>query len=50
MLSVVVVQTPTLTPIVERYEEIQNFVPEPYWEIKTLYRETTFATTKAAVF
>lgn len=46
VLSVGRVQTPTLALIVERYEEIKNFVPEPYWEIKTLYRETTFATTK----
>lgn len=45
LLSVGRVQTPTLTLIVERAEEIEHFVPEPYWEIKTIYRETTFATT-----
>lgn len=45
LLSVGRVQTPTLALIVERAEEIDHFVPEPYWEIKTLYRETTFATT-----
>lgn len=46
LLSVGRVQTPTLALIVERAEQIEHFVPEPYWEIKTLYRETTFATTK----
>ncbi|MDO4695411.1 DNA topoisomerase 3 [Porphyromonas sp.] len=46
LLSVGRVQTPTLALIVERYEEIQNFKPEPYWEIKTTYREAIFASTK----
>lgn len=46
VLSVGRVQTPTLAMIVERFEEIQNFKPEPYWEIKTLYREVLFASTK----
>lgn len=46
LLSVGRVQTPTLALIVERYEEIQNFVPEQYWEIKTLYKGATFASTK----
>ena len=45
LLSVGRVQTPTLALIVERAKEIEHFVPEPYWEIKTIYRETTFATT-----
>lgn len=45
LLSVGRVQTPTLALIVERAEEIEHFVPEPYWEIKTIYRETAFATT-----
>lgn len=45
LLSVGRVQTPTLAIIVERAEEIEHFVPEPYWEIKTIYRETAFATT-----
>lgn len=45
-LSVGRVQTPTLALIVERYEQIQSFVPEPYWEIKTLYRDTKFASTQ----
>lgn len=45
LLSVGRVQTPTLALIVQRSEEIEHFVPEPYWEIKTVYRDTTFATT-----
>ena len=45
LLSVGRVQTPTLALIVDRAEEIEHFVPEPYWEIKTIYRETAFATT-----
>lgn len=46
VLSVGRVQTPTLALLVDRFEEIQNFKPEPYWEIKTLYREVLFASTK----
>ena len=46
LLSIGRVQTPTLALIVERHEEIRNFKPESYWEIKTLYRETTFASTR----
>lgn len=46
VLSVGRVQTPTLALIVERYEDILNFRPEPYWEIKTIYRETTFSSTQ----
>ncbi|MDO5035578.1 MAG: DNA topoisomerase 3 [Porphyromonas sp.] len=46
MLSVGRVQTPTLALIVDRHEEITNFVSEPYWEIKTLYRGALFASTK----
>lgn len=46
VLSVGRVQTPTLALIVDRDREIQNFVPEPYWEIKTLYRDVLFASTK----
>lgn len=30
------VQTPTLALIVDREKEIQNFKPEPYWEIRAL--------------
>ncbi len=42
VLSVGRVQTPTLALVVERNQAIQNFKPEPYWELKTLYREVTF--------
>ncbi|WP_158977065.1 DNA topoisomerase 3 [Cellulophaga sp. L1A9] len=42
MLSVGRVQTPTLAMIVNRYKEIENFKPEPYWELQTLYRDTLF--------
>ncbi|QNF34059.1 DNA topoisomerase 3 [Adhaeribacter swui] len=45
LLSLGRVQTPTLAMIVNRYHEIQNFKPEPFWELKTVYRETTFAST-----
>ena len=46
VLSIGRVQTPTLALIVNRQREIQNFVPEDYWEIKTLYRDVTFNSTK----
>ena len=46
VLSIGRVQTPTLALIVNRQLEIEHFVPQPYWELKTLYRETTFAVTK----
>ncbi|MEG2150338.1 MAG: DNA topoisomerase 3 [Bacteroidaceae bacterium] len=46
VLSIGRVQTPTLALIVNRQVEIDNFTPEPYWELKTVYRETTFAATK----
>lgn len=46
VLSVGRVQTPTLALLVERFEEIRDFVPQPYWEIKTLYREVLFSSTK----
>jgi len=42
VLSIGRVQTPTLAMLVERYHEINNFKPEPYWELHTLYRETDF--------
>ena len=46
VLSIGRVQTPTLALIVNRQKEIENFKPEPYWELKTVYRETTFSATK----
>lgn len=46
VLSIGRVQTPTLALIVKRQQEIKNFKPEPYWELKTVYRETTFNSTK----
>ena len=46
VLSIGRVQTPTLALIVNRQLEIENFTPEPYWELKTVYRDTTFSATK----
>ena len=43
VLSIGRVQTPTLALIVKRQQEIENFVPRTYWELKTLYRDTTFS-------
>ena len=42
LLSVGRVQTPTLAMLVNRFNEIENFKPQPYWELQTQYRETTF--------
>ena len=42
LLSIGRVQTPTLALLVARHHEIQNFKPEPYWVLKTQYRDTTF--------
>ena len=46
VLSIGRVQTPTLALIVNRQLEIANFKPEPYWELKTIYRDITFSATK----
>lgn len=46
VLSIGRVQTPTLALIVNRYNEIQNFVPDTYWELKTKYRDVIFNSTK----
>ena len=46
VLSIGRVQTPTLALVVKRQLEIQNFVPQPYWELKTVYRDTTFSVTE----
>ena len=42
VLSIGRVQTPTLALIVNRQAEIENFVPQDYWELKTLYRGVVF--------
>lgn len=46
ILSIGRVQTPTLALIVKRQEEIDNFKPEPYWVLATIYRDTQFTATK----
>ena len=42
VLSIGRVQTPTLALIVNRQKEIDNFKPEPYWVLATIYRDTIF--------
>jgi DNA topoisomerase-3 len=46
VLSIGRVQTPTLALIGNRQKEIENFKPEPYWVLATVYRDTTFTATK----
>ncbi|MEE1079721.1 MAG: DNA topoisomerase 3 [Bacteroidales bacterium] len=46
VISIGRVQTPTLALIVKRHWEIVNFEPQQYWELKTLYRNVTFNSTK----
>lgn len=46
VLSIGRVQTPTLALIVNRQKEIDNFEPEPYWVLSTIYRDTLFTATK----
>ena len=43
VLSIGRVQTPTLALIVNRQLEIEHFTPRQYWELRTVYRDTTFA-------
>ena len=45
VLSIGRVQTPTLDMLVKRHYEIENFVPQAYWELHTLYRKVTFKNT-----
>lgn len=45
VLSIGRVQTPTLALVVNRQLEIENFVPVDTWELRTLYRDTTFTAT-----
>ncbi len=42
VLSIGRVQTPTLAMIVNRHHEIENFKPQAYWELQTLYRGILF--------
>ena len=46
VLSIGRVLTPTLALIVNRQKEIDSFVPEPYWVLSTIYRDTVFTATK----
>lgn len=46
VLSIGRVQTPTLSLIVQRQREIEHFTPDIYWELKTVYRGTTFSAEK----
>lgn len=45
LLSLGRVQTPTLALVVKRQLEIENFVPSDSWELRTVYRDTTFVST-----
>lgn len=45
VLSIGRVQTPTLALIVERQKSIDDFKPEPFWELKTKYKEVLFSAT-----
>lgn len=42
VLSIGRVQTPTLALLVQRHKEIESFVPQPYWDLKTIYRDVVF--------
>lgn len=42
VLSIGRVQTPTLAMIVQRQKEINAFVSDEYWELKTIYKEVEF--------
>ena len=46
VLSIGRVQTPTLALIVNRQKEIDQFTPEAYWVLATIYRDTVFTATK----
>ncbi|MCH5228913.1 MAG: DNA topoisomerase 3 [Muribaculaceae bacterium] len=45
ILSIGRVQTPTLALVVNRQLEIENFVPQDYWELKTIYKNVSFSYT-----
>ncbi|WP_295840834.1 DNA topoisomerase 3 [uncultured Apibacter sp.] len=42
LLSIGRVQTPTLAMIVQRQKEIESFIIEEYWELKTIYKDVEF--------
>lgn len=42
VLSIGRVQTPTLALVVKRQQEIDNFIPQNTWELRTIYRDTQF--------
>ena len=46
VLSIGRVQTPTLALIVNRQKEIDQFMPEAYWVLATIYHDTVFTATK----
>ena len=45
IMSVGRVQTPTLAMIVNRQDEIDNFTPEDYYVLSTIYKDTVFQNT-----
>lgn len=49
VLSIGRVQTPTLAMIVTRQLQIENFVPEQYWVLSTVYREIPFTATSGKI-
>ena len=49
VLSIGRVQTPTLALIVNRQQEIQNFQPQQYWVLSTVYRDTVFTATQGKI-
>ncbi|MEL6672011.1 MAG: DNA topoisomerase 3 [Bacteroidota bacterium] len=49
VLSIGRVQTPTLAMLVNRHYEILHFKPQTYWELHTVYRDTTFQCQKGKI-
>lgn len=49
VLSIGRVQTPTLALIVKRQQEIDQFIPEQYRELKTRYRDTLFSAVQGRI-
>jgi hypothetical protein len=39
---------PTLAMVVDRFAAIENFKPQPYWELQTLYRDILLVMKKVA--